>query len=95
MAVDQDMVRKIARLARLKVPEEALPPMAEELSKLLDWVEQLGELNTDSVEPMTTAIAMKLKMRDDVVTDGGIAEDIVRNAPDHEDTFFTVPKVVE
>ena len=95
MAVDEDTVRKIARLARIKVPESALAPMAQELSKLLDWVEQLNELDTSKVEPMTTSIAMKLKMRDDVVTDGGIAEDIVRNAPGHEDTFFTVPKVVE
>ena len=95
MAVDEDTVRKIARLARIKVPESALAPMAQELSKLLNWVEQLNELDTSKVEPMTTSIAMKLKMRDDVVTDGGIAEDIVRNAPGREDTFFTVPKVVE
>ena len=61
----------------------------------LTWVEQLNELDTTKVEPMTTSIAMKLKMRVDVVTDGGIAEDIVKNAPNHEDTFFTVPKVVE
>ena len=95
MAVDEDTVRKIARLARIRISEGALEPMAQELSKLLNWVEQLAELDTDGVEPMTTAIATKLKMREDVVTDGGIAEDIVRNAPDHEDTFFTVPKVVE
>ena len=95
MAVDEETVRKIARLARLKLPESAIAPMAEELSKLLNWVEQLGELDTTNVEPMTTAIAMKLKMRQDVVTDGGYEEDVVRNAPNREDTFFTVPKVVE
>ncbi|HXZ67174.1 MAG TPA: Asp-tRNA(Asn)/Glu-tRNA(Gln) amidotransferase subunit GatC [Alphaproteobacteria bacterium] len=95
MAVDEETVRKIARLARIKLPESAVAPMAVELSKLLNWVEQLGELDTSKVEPMTTAIAMKLKMRKDVVTDGGYEEDIVRNAPAREDTFFTVPKVVE
>ena len=95
MAVDEETVRKIARLARLKLPESTVAPMAVELSKLLNWVEQLGELDTTGVEPMTTAIAMKLKTRADVVTDGGYAEDIVRNAANHEDTFFTVPKVVE
>ena len=85
----------LERLARLKLPESAIAPMAEELSKLLNWGEQLGELDTANVEPMTTAIAMKLKMRQDVVTDGGYEEDVVRNAPNREDTFFTVPKVVE
>jgi aspartyl-tRNA(Asn)/glutamyl-tRNA(Gln) amidotransferase subunit C len=95
MAVDEKTVRRIAHLARIKIPETALAPMAEELSKLLNWVEQLNELDTSRVEPMTTSIAMKLKMREDVVTDGGIAQDIVRNAPGREDTFFTVPKVVE
>ncbi len=95
MAIDEETVRKIAGLARLKVPEEAVAPMADELTKLLNWVEQLQELDTENVEPMTTALPMKLKMREDVVTDGGYAEDIVRNAPNHEDTFFTVPKVIE
>jgi len=95
MAIDEQTVRKIARLARLKIADNAVAPMAAELSKLLTWVEQLQELDTANVEPMTTAIPMKLKMRKDVVSDGGYAEDIVRNAPNHEDTFFTVPKVVE
>ena len=95
MAIDEQTVRKIARLARLKIADNAVAPMAAELSKLLTWVEQLQELDTANVEPMTTAIPMKLKMRKDVVSDGGYAEDIVRNAPGHEDTFFTVPKVVE
>jgi len=95
MAVDEETVRKIARLARIKLPESAVAPMAGELSKMLNWIEQLGELDTANVEPMTTAIAMKLKLRADAVTDGGYEEDIVRNAPNREDTFFTVPKVVE
>jgi aspartyl-tRNA(Asn)/glutamyl-tRNA(Gln) amidotransferase subunit C len=95
MAVDEDTVRRIAKLARIKVPEAAVPPMAKELAGILTWVEQLSELDTEAVEPMTTARPMKLKMRDDVVSDGGYAEDIVRNAPGHEDSFFTVPKVVE
>ena len=95
MAVDENTVRKIARLARIKVPDAALAPMAKELSNLLQWVEQLTELNTDGVEPMTTSVSMKLPLREDKVTDGGYAQDIVKNAPGRQDTFFTVPKVVE
>jgi aspartyl-tRNA(Asn)/glutamyl-tRNA(Gln) amidotransferase subunit C len=95
MAVDETIVRKIARLARIKVPDAALTPMAKELNNILQWVEQLDELKTDGVEPMTTSVSMKLPMREDKVTDGGYAKDIVKNAPGREDTFFTVPKVVE
>lgn len=95
MAVDENTVRKIARLARIKMPEAALQPMAKELSNILHWVEQLNEIKTDGVEPMTTSVSMKLKMREDKITDGGYAQDIVKNAPGREETFFTVPKVVE
>ena len=95
MSVDQNTVRKIASLARIKVDEEDLPRLEGELNSILKWIEMLGEVNTDGVEPMTSAVHMKMKMRDDVVNRGGRAEDIVANAPISEDHFFAVPKVVE
>ncbi len=95
MAVDKDTVRRVARLARLAVAEERLEPMTRELNGILKWVEQLQEIDTRDVPPMTSVAQMKLKMRDDVVTDGGYAADLMKNAPDGEDDFFTVPKVVE
>ncbi len=95
MALDIDTVRRIAHLARLKVPEEELAPLADELTNILGWVEQLGEVDTADVPPMTSVAAMTLPMREDVVTDGGIADKITANAPDGENGFFAVPKVVE
>jgi aspartyl-tRNA(Asn)/glutamyl-tRNA(Gln) amidotransferase subunit C len=95
MAVDEDTVRKIARLARIRVPDPHIKPMAAELNGILKWIEQLAELDTANIEPMTTSVHMKLKVREDIVTDGGYAADIVRNAQGREETFFTVPKVVE
>ena len=95
MAVDEDTVRRIAKLARIRVADAQLKPMAAELNNILKWVEQLDELDISAAEPMTTPVKMKLKMRDDVVTDGGYAKDIVANAPGYEDAFFSVPKVVE
>jgi aspartyl-tRNA(Asn)/glutamyl-tRNA(Gln) amidotransferase subunit C len=95
MAVDVNTVKRIARLARIRVPEAQLVPMAAELNTILKWIEQLGEIDTSAVEPMTTPVRLKLKMREDVVTDGGTADDVVRNAPGREEDFFTVPKVVE
>ncbi len=95
MALDIETVRRIAHLARLKVPEEELAPLADELSNILGWVEQLGEVDTADVPPMTSVAAMTMPMREDGVTDGGIPEKIVANAPDGEDGFFAVPKVVE
>ncbi len=95
MSVDKATVAKIARLARLRVPEENLDGLAGELSNILGWIEQLNELNTDGVEPMTSVVAMSLPKRDDVVTDGGRAEDVVRNAPETVGGYFVVPKVVE
>lgn len=95
MAVDKETVRKVARLARLAVADERLEPMTRELNGILKWVEQLQEIDTKDVPPMTSVVTMKLKMRDDVVTDGGYAADLMKNAPDGEDDFFTVPKVVE
>lgn len=95
MAVDKDTVRKVARLARLAVPDERLEPMTRELNGILKWVEQLQEIDTQDVPPMTSVVSMTLRMREDVVTDGGNAGDLMANAPDGEDNFFTVPKVVE
>lgn len=95
MSVDKDTVRRVARLARLAFPEERLAPMAGELNQMLAWVEQLNEVDTSSVEPMTSVVKVSLKMREDVVTDGGRANDVVKNAPLGEDNYFAVPKVVE
>jgi aspartyl-tRNA(Asn)/glutamyl-tRNA(Gln) amidotransferase subunit C len=95
MQVDEATVRRIARLARIEVSDEEARALEKELSDILDWVEQLGEVDTSNVEPMTRVIPMTLKKRADAVTDGGIADDVVRNAPAREDHFFAVPKVVE
>lgn len=95
MSVDKDTVRRVARLARLAFPEERLEPMAGELNRLLAWVEQLNEVDTSSVEPMTSVVKVSLKMRDDAVTDGNRAGDVVKNAPHGDDNYFAVPKVVE
>jgi aspartyl-tRNA(Asn)/glutamyl-tRNA(Gln) amidotransferase subunit C len=95
MSVDKDTVRRIAKLARLAVPESKLEPMAGELNGIFQWVEMLGEVNVEGVVPMTSVVAQKLKWREDVVTDGGQAAAVTANAPDGEDHFFVVPKVVE
>ena len=95
MSVDKETVRRIARLARIDEPEGNLASLADELCTILTWVEQLGEVDTDHVAPMTSAVQSKLSRREDVVSDGGYAADIVKNAPDAQDQFFRVPKVVE
>jgi aspartyl-tRNA(Asn)/glutamyl-tRNA(Gln) amidotransferase subunit C len=95
MSVDEKAVRRAARLARLAIPEDRIAPMAAELTGILAWVEQLNELDTTNVEPMTSVRPMRLPLRQDVVTDGGYPADIVLNAPRTEDNFFVVPKVVE
>lgn len=95
MSLDTSTVRTIAFLARIRVKDEELEPMAKELSDLLGWVEQLNEVDTSSVEPMTSVAEMTLPKRRDAVTDGGKSEGVLANAPDPEDGFFTVPKVVE
>lgn len=95
MKVDDATVRHIARLARIKVGDAEAKTLESELTGILQWVEQLGEVDTDGVEPMTCVTEMKLKMREDEISDGGYADEIVRNAPDHANHFFTVPKVVE
>ena len=99
MSLDKDTVRKIAFLARIKVPEDALDGLAEELSNIIGWVEQLGEVDTENVEPMTSVADMTWPRRPDEITDGGLAGDVLANAtepePSSEGGFFTVPKVVE
>lgn len=95
MAIDAATVKKVARLARIAEPDETLEPLAQELSGILAWIEQLNEVDTDGVEPMTSAVAADLPMREDVVTDGGDAEKVLANAPKRAGNFYVVPKVVE
>jgi aspartyl-tRNA(Asn)/glutamyl-tRNA(Gln) amidotransferase subunit C len=95
MSVDAATVRRIARLARIAVSEAEVPHLQGELNAMLAFVEQLSEVNVDGVEPMTSVTPMEMKKRADVVDDGGIPDDIVRNAPETQNHFFLVPKVVE
>ncbi len=95
MSVDAATVRRIAHLARIAVAEDEIEHLRGELNAMLSFVEQLSEVDVAGVEPMTSVTPMAMKKREDAVTDGGIAEDIVRNAPSTDDNFFLVPKVVE
>lgn len=95
MQVDEALVKRIAHLARIRVREEDLAHLKGELTSILAFVEQLGEVDTSGVAPMTSSIEMQMKKRQDVVSDGGCADDIVGNAPERGDHFFLVPKVVE
>ena len=95
MALNTDTVRRIAHLARMRVPETELEPLAGELSNILTWVEQLAEVDTENVPPMTSVVAVRLPMREDRVDDGGRAEAILSNAPEGAPGFFAVPKTVE
>ncbi|PZO70954.1 MAG: Asp-tRNA(Asn)/Glu-tRNA(Gln) amidotransferase GatCAB subunit C [Sphingomonas taxi] len=95
MSVDTATVRRVARLARIAVSEEDVATMQGELNAILGFVEQLGEVDVSGVEPMTSVMPMDMKKREDAVTDGHKADDIVANAPATEDHFFLVPKVVE
>ena len=95
MAIDAATVRKVARLARIAEPEDKLEALAKELTGIMTWIEQLGEVDTDGVEPMTSAVAVTLPMREDVVTDGADPAKVLSNAPKTVDGFFVVPKVVE
>jgi aspartyl-tRNA(Asn)/glutamyl-tRNA(Gln) amidotransferase subunit C len=95
MAIDAATVRKVAKLARISEAEERLEPLANELNGIMAWIEQLGEVDTDGVEPMASAVDLKLPMREDAVTDGGDPERVLKNAPLGRDHFFVVPKVVE
>ena len=99
MSVDKETVRKVAKLARLAMPEERLEPLTEELNGILKWIEQLNEVDVAGVDPMASTVNVKLPMREDVLqegpTGGGQADNVVANAPKTEDHFFIVPKVVE
>ncbi len=95
MQVDDTTVKRIARLARIRISDEEASGLKKELSGILQWVEQLSEVDTADVEPMTRVVPIDLKQRKDVVNDGGISEEITANAPLSEGTFFVVPKVVE
>jgi aspartyl-tRNA(Asn)/glutamyl-tRNA(Gln) amidotransferase subunit C len=95
MQIDEATVRHVARLARIKVSEQETVNLKRELTSILEWVEQLNEVDTSAVEPMTRMGDMKLPQRKDEVTDGGIADAIIKNAPLTEDHYFLVPKVVE
>jgi aspartyl-tRNA(Asn)/glutamyl-tRNA(Gln) amidotransferase subunit C len=93
MAIDAATVRKVAKLARIAEPEEKLEGLAKELSGILNWIEQLNEVDTDGVQPMASAV--HAPMREDVVTEGGDPEVVLSNAPKRAGNFFVVPKVVE
>jgi aspartyl-tRNA(Asn)/glutamyl-tRNA(Gln) amidotransferase subunit C len=95
MAVDAETVRRVAHLARVALAEDEVEHLRGELNAILAFVEQLGEVDVEGVAPMTSVTPMAMKMRDDKVTDGGIADSILANAPEREDHFFLVPKVVE
>jgi len=95
MSLDKDTVRTIARLARIRVEEKSLQPLAGELNNIIGWIEQLGEVKTDGVLPMTGACENSNVLRKDEVTAGNQRDDILKNAPDAEGPCFTVPKVIE
>ncbi len=95
MSVSTGQVPHIAKLARVAMSDEEIERLAPELNNILGWVEQLGEVNTDGVEPLTAVIDQKLRLRDDVVTEGDIRDEILANAPEAQHGFFAVPKVIE
>ena len=95
MSVSAEQVRHIARLARLAMTDEELERLVPELNNILGWIEQLGEVDTDGVEPLTAVIDTKLRLRDDVVNDGDCRDAVLANAPDAQHGFFAVPKVIE
>ena len=95
MSVDADTVRRVAHLARIAVAEDEVDNLKGELNAILAFVEKLAEVDVTGVEPMTSVTPMAMKMREDKVTDGGIADQVIANAPAHEHHFFLVPKVVE
>ena len=95
MSVSPEQVRHIAKLARIAMSDDELERLVPELNNILGWVEQLGEVDTDGVEPLTAVIDQKLRLRDDVVTDGNIRDEVLANAPEAQHGFFAVPKVIE
>lgn len=95
MSVSSEQVRHIAKLARIGMNDAEIEALVPELNNILGWVEQLGEVDTDGVEPLTAVIDQKLRLRDDQVTDGDIRDEILANAPEAQHGFFAVPKVIE
>jgi len=95
MSVSNEQVRHIAKLARIAMSDAEIERLVPELNNILGWVEQLGEVNTDGFEPLATVIDQKLRLRDDVITDGDIRDDVLANAPEAQHGFFAVPKVIE
>ena len=95
MALDTDTVRRIARLARIHVDDADLAPLVDELNNILGWIEQLDEVDTDGVEPMTSVVEMVQRLRADQMNDGNLQDEVLANAPAAADGFFAVPKVVE
>ena len=95
MSVSTQQVRHIAKLARIAMSDDEIERLAPELNNILGWIEQLSEVNTDGVEPLTAVIDQKLRLRDDVVNDGNIRAEVLANAPDAQHGFFAVPKVIE
>ncbi|MBH62898.1 MAG: Asp-tRNA(Asn)/Glu-tRNA(Gln) amidotransferase GatCAB subunit C [Alphaproteobacteria bacterium] len=95
MSLDKATVSRIARLARIRVADEDLERLGNELSNILGWVEQLNEVNTDDVPPLTSVVEMQIPQRRDAVTDGAYRDKVLGNAPESEEGFFVVPKVVE
>ena len=95
MSVSNEQVRHIARLARIAMTDEEIARLEPELNAIIGWVEQLAEVNTDGIEPLTAVIDQKLRLRDDAVTDGNIRDDVLANAPEAQHGFFAVPKVIE
>ncbi len=95
MSIDENTAARVAKLARIKVEPEALPALAQEFNTILGFIEQLGEVDIDGVEPMTSVTPQRLKRREDVVTEGDQQAEVLKNAPDAREGFFAVPKVVE
>ena len=95
MSIDTETARRVAKLARIRVEEKALPALAQEFNTILGFIEQLNEVDVEGVEPMVSVTPMRLKRREDVVTDGGRQDKVLSNAPDAREGFFAVPKVVE
>lgn len=95
MSIDRNMVRRIAKLARIRVSEQDLPRLEGELNSILKWIEMLNEVDTTDIVPMTSVVKMSIKMRDDIVTEGQNPAAVTANAPKTEDNFYVVPKVVE
>ncbi|MEZ7865433.1 MAG: Asp-tRNA(Asn)/Glu-tRNA(Gln) amidotransferase subunit GatC [Rhodospirillales bacterium] len=95
MSLDTDTVRRIANLARIKIEDEKLAPLADELNQIIGWIEQLSEVDTDGVAPMTSVTKMDMPSREDVILDGGCEDKVLANAPSGELPYFAVPKVVD